>query len=181
MIPNTNRRRALSGLILVAVATGVVTALCWYGYVHEPTGGRIGSWGFASVLEMKAWLATAVACLGIVQVVTSAAMWGKIRLLQGLPRLVATVHRWSGTVAFLLILPVAFHCLWSLGYQTYSTRVAVHSALGCAFFGLFSAKMLALRLKGLPGVMLPLLGGGLFGVLAALWATSSLWYFTTLA
>ncbi|GAA3307060.1 DUF6529 family protein [Nonomuraea dietziae] len=52
----------------------------------------------------------------------------------------------------------------------------VHSLLGCFFYGVFTAKMLALPRKGLPGWTLPLLGGGLFAALVGLWLTSSLWF-----
>jgi uncharacterized protein DUF6529 len=166
---------------LVGLGGFVSVCLGAYAAFNPPTGLAVRTLGFNSLIEMKSWLATAAAALGILQVITATGMWCKLPGVSTVPRWIAPLHRWSGTIAFLLVLPVAYHCLWSLGYQTYSLRVAVHSALGCAFFGLFSAKMLALRLKGLPGIVLPLLGGGLFGILAVLWATSSYWYFTNLA
>ena len=43
----------------------------------------------------------------------------------------------------------------------------------------FTAKMLALRPKSVPGWAIPLLGGLLFTALAGLWLTSALWFFTT--
>ena len=89
------------------------------------------------------------------------------------------MHRWTGTAAFLVSLPVAYHCLWSLGFQTTSTRVVIHSLLGCAFYGAFTTKMLALRIDGLPSRALPVIGGGLFALLTGLWLTSALWFFTT--
>jgi hypothetical protein len=42
----------------------------------------------------------------------------------------------------------------------------------------FAAKMLSLRLRGLPGWTLPVLGGLLAALLVVLWFTASLWYFT---
>ena len=48
---------------------------------------------------------------------------------------IGTVHRWSGRLAFVLTLPVAFHCIFILGFQTYDTRVLVHSILGTFFYG----------------------------------------------
>lgn len=154
-------------------------ALGCYGHWHQPTGTPISTFGFATLLDMKSWFTTGAAVFGVVQVLTAAGMWGRLPGVRVSPRWLAPAHRWSGTVAFVLVLPVAYHCLWSLGYQTFSPRVAVHSALGCAFFGVFTTKMLALRIKGtVPSVVLPLLGGALFGTLAALWATSALWFFT---
>jgi len=82
-------------------------------------------------------------------------------------------------VAFVLSVPVALHCLWALGYATYDTRVALHSLLGCAFYGAFAAKMLALRDTQAPRWMLPVLGSTLLTVLAGLWLTASLWFFTS--
>ena len=88
------------------------------------------------------------------------------------------LHRFSGSVAFILTLPVAFSCIWSLGFQTYSLRVAAHGVAGCLFYGAYAAKMLGLRLKGLPGLALPVLGGAVLTLLVALWLTAGLWFFT---
>ena len=95
------------------------------------------------------------------------------------PRWSAKLHRWSGRIAFLVAVPVAVHCLYALGYQTYSTRVMWHSVLGCFFFGAFSAKMLLLRAERLPGWLLPFVGGLVFSVLTLIWLTSALWFFRT--
>ena len=172
--------QALSwSLLLCAIAGGVVSvALGSYGHWHQPTHVPISTFGFATLLDTKSWLTTGAAFFGVTQVVTAAGMWRRLPGVRVSPGWLAPVHRWSGTAAFVLVLPVAYHCLWSLGYQTFSVRVAFHSALGCAFFGVFTTKMLALRItSGMPSVALPLLGGALFGILAALWSTSSLWFF----
>ena len=104
-------------------------------------------------------------------------MWGKLPGAGAPPRWVAHAHRWSGTAAFLLSLPVAYHCLWSLGFQDYETRVWLHGLFGCAFYGAITVKLLALRIDGLRGWVLPVLGGSLVALLTAIWLTSSLWYF----
>ena len=75
-------------------------------------------------------------------------------------------------------MPVVFHCVWSLGFATDSARTLIHSIAGCLFYGVFAAKMLSLRLRGLPGWTLPVLGGLLAALLVVLWFTASLWYFT---
>jgi hypothetical protein len=41
------------------------------------------------------------------------------------------VHRWSGRIAILLTVPVIIHCIYALGFGTYSARVLAHSVLGC--------------------------------------------------
>lgn len=75
-------------------------------------------------------------------------------------------------------LQVAFHCLWSLGFVSTDLRVLAHGVLGCFFYGAYATKMLSLRLRGLPGWTLPVVGGTLVGTLSLLWLTASLWFFT---
>ena len=92
----------------------------------------------------------------------------------------ASVDRWSGRIAVLLTVPVIIHCVYALGFGTYSARVYVHSVLGCVFYGAFVAKMLGLmRRDTMPQWVMPVLGGAVFVSLIALWATSSLWLFAT--
>jgi len=54
---------------------------------------------------------------------------------------------WFATVAlaFLFSLPVVYHRLWSLGFQSGSTRVLLHSIFGCLVYGAFAAKVLIVR------------------------------------
>ena len=47
-------------------------------------------------------------------------------------------------------LPIAVHCMWALGFGTQNARVVAHSVVGCAFYGAYGAKMLGLRMRGLP-------------------------------
>ena len=79
----------------------------------------------------------------------------------------APVHRWSGAIAFVILVPVALHCLWSLGFATNSPRVLAHGIAGCAFYGAYTAKMLGLRVQRLPGWTLPVLGGLVFASFVA--------------
>ena len=57
-------------------------------------------------------------------------------------------------------------------------RVVLHGLFGCAFFGAFTVKMLALRIDGVSKWTLPVLGSALVAILTAIWLTSSLWFFT---
>ena len=86
------------------------------------------------------------------------------------------MHRISGRLAFLFSLPVAYHCLYQLGFQSTSTRVLTHSILGCLFYGAFAAKVVIVRSRGLPSVALPLAGGLTFALLTYVWLTSAYWY-----
>ena len=134
---------------------------------------------FSSTIAAKAWFATAAVILALVQVTTAARIYGKLRFLPERGRAIATTHRWSGRVAFLCTLPVFFHCVTILGFQTPDARVALHAIVGTFFYGVFAAKVLIVRDHALPGWALPTAGLTLASMLAVLWLTSSLWYFTT--
>lgn len=163
-------------LAVLAVGAVVALALGTYGRVHDPSGETLFTLGFDTQIEMKAWLTTIALAFGAVQLVSALAMYG--RLGRGAARpWVGPLHRVSGVLAFLISLPVAAHCLWSLGFSTFDSRTTAHSLLGCAFYGAFSAKMLTLRTHGGPKWLLPVLGATVLTVLAALWVTASLWYF----
>jgi hypothetical protein len=134
---------------------------------------------FSSTIAMKAWFATAALALVIVQVSTATRMWGHLQGVIRLPfQVVRQIHRWSGRLAFLCTLPVFFHCVFILGYQSPSARVVVHSIAGSIVYGIFAAKVLIIREKGYPHWVLPVVGGSLAVVLTTLWLTSALWYFT---
>ena len=168
-------------LLLVPVLVGSVVAVVLgvYGGLHTPTGIAVNLAGFSGPLEAKVWVASAALLFALVQLGSALVMYGKVPGLAA-PAWIGALHRWSGRAAFLLAVPVAVHCLYALGFQTYSTRVFLHSLLGCAFFGAFTIKMLGLRRDGLPGWVLPVLGGTVFALLVGLWWTSSLWFFTTI-
>jgi uncharacterized protein DUF6529 len=134
---------------------------------------------FSSGIAGKAWFATAAVVLGLVQVSTGARIFGKLEHLVpiGRPR-VNRVHRWSGRLAILCTLPVAFHCIFILGFKTTDTRVLVHSILGSFVYGVIAVKLFFVHDHDHPRWTLPLVGGTLFTTLVALWGTSAFWYFT---
>ena len=171
------------GLLLIFVAIGAAVSLSLgvYGKVHDPTGDDITTFGFPDVLSMKAWFATGVAVLALAQVATALWMWGRLPGVSvSAPRWAVHGHRWLGTAAFLVSLPVAYHCLWALGFQDTNGRVLTHSLLGCAFYGAFTTKMLSLRSDRIPDKTLPAVGGLLTAIIVAIWWTSSWWFFTTI-
>jgi hypothetical protein len=152
---------------LVAVALGV------YGRVHDPSQELVFNLVFSSTISMKVYLGSTAAVLAVVQVVSAMWVYGKFG---GAPAWAGGVHRISGRLAFIFSLPVAYHCLWSLGFQDTDTRVLAHSLLGCAVYGAFAAKVTIVRSKGLPGLALPVAGGIMFAVLIGAWLTSALWF-----
>jgi hypothetical protein len=166
----------------LAAVTGlgilVAAVLAAYSRVHPGTGSAITTFGFSTLLVMKTWLTTAAMVFVLVQVISALAMWGRLPGVSGSPGWASPLHRWSGVIAFVLTLPVAFQCIWSIGFSESPTRTLIHSIAGCLFYGVFAAKMLSLRLPGLPGWVLPVLGGLLAAVLTVVWFSSALWYFT---
>ncbi len=156
----------------MAVALGV------YGRVHDPSLKPLFTLGFSGMLPMKAWLSTVALALVLVQLATALWMWGRLPGRRHAPEWAAPLHRWSGAVAFVVSLPVAVHCLWALGFASNDGRVLLHSVTGCAFYGAYAAKMLGLRVSGLPGWAIPVLGGSVFTLYVVAWLTSSLWFFT---
>jgi Family of unknown function (DUF6529) len=134
---------------------------------------------FSTPIAFKAWFATAAALLAIVQVTTGARIFGKLTGIVPVPPPgVNRIHRWSGRLAILCTLPVAFHCIFILGFKTDDARVFAHSLLGTFIYGVFAVKVFFVRDKDHPRWTVPLVGGALFTVLVLLWSTSSLWYFT---
>lgn len=134
---------------------------------------------FSTPIAFKAWFASAAALFAIVQVLTGARIFGKLTgIVPVPPPRVNRIHRWSGRIAVLLTLPVAFHCVFILGFQTDDARVLAHSILGSFIYGVFAVKVFFVRDRDHPRWVVPLVGGTLFTVLALLWSSSSLWYFT---
>jgi Family of unknown function (DUF6529) len=165
-------------LATLAIGGAVSVTLGVLGKVHHPTGIAVNVAGFSSPLTVKVWLASAAAFFAVLQLLSALVMYGKLPPRPA-PGWIGAFHRWSGRIAFLLTIPVAVHCLYALGFQTYDARVLVHSLLGCVFFGVFTMKMLVLTGRGLAGWVLPLAGGLVFATLIGLWLSSALWFFIT--
>ena len=172
--------RTRSGAWAVALLIGAAIAICLgvYGKLHTPTYRPLFTLGFSGMLQMKAWLSTVVLLFAVIQLITALWMWGRLPGAGDAPSWVGPAHRWSGTIAFVVSLPVAFHCLWALGFYYGDARVLVHSVAGCLFYGAYATKMIGLRMRSAPRWALPVLGGGLFTLIVVLWLTSALWLFT---
>ncbi len=162
-------------LLLAALLGGCVAlALGVYGNVHDPSADLIFTLIFSSTTAMKVYLATVAVTFAVIQVLTATWIYGKLRIEP--PAWAGYAHRIGGRLAFIVSLPVAYHCLWSLGFQDTDGRVLAHSLLGCFFYGAFAAKVVIVRSQGLPGLALPLVGGLVFTILIAVWLTSAVWF-----
>jgi uncharacterized protein DUF6529 len=128
-------------------------------------------------LPLKIGLASAALVLGCFQLMTAA----RIYELVSFPptgRLYNILHRWSGRLAIALTLPIAYHCIFLLGFGRYDRWVYVHSLLGSSIYGAVVAKVLLVRSSRFPGWALPAAGGILFSILLGLWLTSALRFLT---
>jgi Family of unknown function (DUF6529) len=160
-------------VIAFVVGTAVSFGLGVYGRLHTPSGHAVDIAGFSTGAAAKAFLASVVIALAIVQTLTAMGLYGRIPL-HG--TWVGAVHRWSGRAAVLISVPVAVHCLYALGFQTYDGRVLAHSLFGCFFYGAFVFKMLILTRDDSPKWALPLAGGLVLTGITALWVTGVLWF-----
>jgi hypothetical protein len=165
----------LLGILVAGAAVSI--ALGVYGNEHTATFDRPFSLFFSDTINLKVWFATIAAVLAVAQVLLALRIYGKLRWPRVAPSWLGDAHRLTGTLAFVFTLPVAFLCLWSLGFEDHNTRVLVHSLLGCFFYGAFVVKVLAVRVRGLPNWFLPVMGGVVFASLVGIWLTSSFWFF----
>jgi hypothetical protein len=163
--------------LLLAAGLGALVALTAgiYGSVHDPASDLSITLGFKDTITMKVWLATAAALFALTQLMTALWMYGGLPLASA-PKWTGHLHRISGRLAFLSTLPVAYHCLYQLAFQDTTTRVLLHSIVGCFFYGAFATKVVVVRSHSLPGIALPIAGGLVFTSLVAAWLTSGLWY-----
>jgi hypothetical protein len=176
---------------LVSLTVGMVASRT----VQQPYQTPFFHLFFSDTLHMKVWLVTAALVLGCFQLLTASRIYGLLRFPPP-GMFYNVVHRWSGRVAIALTVPVAYHCIFLLGFggsppvvcpqgstcvallgRLYDLRVLVHSILGSTIYGTFLAKVLLVRSARFPGWALPIAGGVLFATLLGLWLTSAFWFF----
>ena len=183
---DTTARKSMA-IPLTAFGVGAVVALLVgvFGRVHDPTLSGTTTLGYPTVLAMKSVVSTVIAVLVVVQLITALWIYGRLGIRA--PSWLGIVHRTTGGTALVLVLFVAYHCLWSLGLEVgrlpdgekVSTRTLVHGLLGCAVLGAVVVKIVAVRSRRAPGWFLPVAGGLLFTLLVLAILTSAAWYLTT--
>jgi cytochrome c553 len=142
---------------------------------HQPRSKGYFRLFFSDPVHLKAGLATAAAVLACFQLFSAAWIFRKLPWRK--PAWVNPAHRWSGRLAFAFTLPVAYHCIFKLGFQHPDNRVLAHSLFGCAVYGGYAAKVTIVRLHRWPRLVLPVAGGLLFSILIGVWYTSALWLY----
>ena len=136
---------------------------------HQPRSKGYFRLFFSDPVHLKAGFATVAVALACFQLLSAAWIFRKLPWTR--PRWIGRAHRWSGRLALLFTLPVAYHCIFKLGFQRPNGRVLAHSLLGCAVYGAFAAKVTIVRLHRFAAPVLPLAGGLLFAVLVGVWYT----------
>ena len=179
----TDARARIPAALIAAISGALVSILVGtYARTHDRTNRPL--FGFdpnsRQMITFKVWFAALAGVFALVQLLTALRMYGKVRIPKVAPSWLGSLHRLTGTLTFLTVLPVAYHCLWALGFEGRAshTRPFVHSIVGCFFFGAFTAKVMAVRMRRTPGWALPLFGGLTFVALTVLFLTSSLWFWT---
>jgi Family of unknown function (DUF6529) len=130
----------------------------------------------ADTFPLKSWMATGVLALALFQLFSALWIYGRLGPARR-PRWLRKAHRLSGAAAILISLPIARHCLLAYGFRGLDARTLIHSVAGCFFYGAVATKLTVVRSRRLPGIALPIAGGTLVTLVAALWYTSALWYF----
>jgi hypothetical protein len=179
----TAARKSMAIPLTAFAAGGVVALLAGvFGKLHDPTLAGTTTLGYDTVIDMKVVVSAGIGVLAVLQLVGGLWIYGKLGIRP--PSWLGTAHRVTGTVALLLSLFVAYHCLWALGLETGTlpdghvvpARTVVHGVLGCVVLGAVVVKLVAVRSRRAPGWFLPVAGGLLFGLLVLVVLTSAAWY-----
>jgi hypothetical protein len=173
--PAATTKRSARWLFVPVAMFALFSLTAGFLAAHDPRAKGYFDLFFSDPIHLKSWLATLAAALALLQVLTAAWIFHKLPWRK--PDWVNPMHRWSGRLVFLVTLPVAYHCIFKLGFHDEPDRVLVHSLLGSAFFGAYAAKVTIVRLRRFPGPTLPIAGGLLFAVVIGVWWTSAAWFF----
>lgn len=131
----------------IACGSAVALALGAYAVLHEPTARDFVFYGFDSAASWKHAFTVLAALLFVAQ----AALAIKLAQLFGCR---ATGRPWLwdlrrllATLAVGFSLPVAFHCIWVLGFRTDDLAITAHSIAGCVAYGVVVAAILGNHTK----------------------------------
>jgi hypothetical protein len=176
---NAMPRRPLAFTLPIAILAAIAAAIYVVGISITPDYSGTALFGKTATdtLPLKSDLASVVLGLAVLQLLLAFWIYGRVPGLGAAARRIGSVHRGIGILAILVSLPIAYHCMRAYGFQTFDSRIAVHSIAGCFFYGAFAAKVTIVRSKSLPGWTLPVAGGTLVALVAVLWYTSALWYY----
>ena len=165
----------LAGILLAGCAVAV--ALGVYARVHHPAARPLFLVGFSGMLQIKTWLATLALVLVVVQVCTASV--DVARLPGAAPRRPGSARCTGGAAAWRSSRWSRWRCTASGRWDSspLSSRArAQHRRL--RVLRRLHREDVGLRVRGLPGWTLPVLGGLVFALFVLAWLTSALWFFT---
>ncbi|HEX2096600.1 MAG TPA: DUF6529 family protein [Solirubrobacterales bacterium] len=122
-----------------------------------------------NVAEVKVVLASVALALAVYQVALAAIAYERLRPRFLSAAVASWTHRASGDVILLLVAAVATACISYYGFED----GGAHAVAACVLLVVLGAKVLAVRLGGRLGRLLPLLGLSLFAALTVTWLTSA--------
>ena len=166
-------------LIAVVVGAAVAVALGAYGQVHVLSASRRSS-SSSATLNLKAWFTTIALALALFQIASAMRIYGRVKWPARMPSWLGDVHRLSGTLAFLFVLPVVYHCLWALGFEFVAGNI---SAASCTpspepSSSAPSPPRCSSSAQGTPRLVAPVgRRHHVRNTRRESWATSSLWFF----
>lgn len=155
----------------IFAAVALTTGLLARG--HQEHQGNFALF-FSSQFHLMTWLSTVAVGLACCQLLTAA--WIFRKLPWPPPPRIREIHRWTGRLAILFVLPVLYWCIFQLGFQTFNSRVLAHSVLGTLFVGAVAGKITIVRLRRFPAWAYLLAGLLVFATLVGAWGTSALWF-----
>lgn len=122
-----------------------------------------------NVAEVKVVLATVILALALYQVLLAAVAYGWVKLPFLDPHSASWTHRASGDAILVLTVVVAVMCISFYGFEDGGT----HAVVACVLLGLLATKVLAVRLGGRLGYLLPIIGVSVLCAFAITWLTSA--------
>lgn len=122
-----------------------------------------------NVAEVKVVLATVVVALAVYQVLLAATAYGWLKPPFLSAASASWAHRASGDAILVLTVVVAATCISFYGFG----EGGAHTVAGCVLLGLIGTKVLAVRLGGSLGRLLPVLGVSVLVAFAVTWLTSA--------
>jgi Family of unknown function (DUF6529) len=122
-----------------------------------------------NVAEVKVVLASVALALAVYQVVLAAVAYGRLRPRFLEAGVASWFHRASGDAILLVVAAIATACVSYYGFED----GGLHAIAACALLAVLAAKVVAVRIGGRIGRLLPLLGIALFAALTVTWLTSA--------
>jgi Family of unknown function (DUF6529) len=122
-----------------------------------------------NVTEVKVVLATVILVLAVYQLFLASVAYSRLRCRFLAAASASWAHRASGDAVLALTVIVATMCVAFYGFD----EGGAHAVVACVLLGLLAAKVVAVRLGGRLGRLLPVLGISVLLAFVLTWLTSA--------